>query len=159
MQYLNIISKMTEWSLFISKADHSIYSNPSLCLTSNAEGEIQRRLYFFLIAFRLPVYYITHEKPDGRDAQARYVERRGASLTSLSLTLPAPPRVHSLGVPVCYCCHNELLLQSEAKWEKKNHSRCFKQRKFNTGTHYTCGGRNKRLQTKELRRMVWVTKH
>ena len=43
--------------------------------------------YIFLIAFRLPVYYITHEKPDGRDAQARYVERRGASLTSLSLPL------------------------------------------------------------------------
>ena len=89
-------------------------------LTSNAEGEIQRRLYFFKIAFRLPVYYITHEKPDGRDAQARYVERRGASLTSLSLPLSesAPPRVHSLGVPVC-CCHHELSTSSKAQMRKK----------------------------------------
>ena len=31
MQYLDAISKMTEWSLFISKANHTIYCNPSLC--------------------------------------------------------------------------------------------------------------------------------
>ena len=33
----NAISKMTEWSLFVSKANHSIHSNPSLCPTSNTE--------------------------------------------------------------------------------------------------------------------------
>ena len=32
MQYLGAISKMTEWFLFISKASHSVSSNPSLCL-------------------------------------------------------------------------------------------------------------------------------
>ena len=32
MQYLDAISKMTEWSLFISKANNSYHSNPSLCL-------------------------------------------------------------------------------------------------------------------------------
>ena len=31
MQYLDAISKMTEWSLFISKANHSYHHNPSLC--------------------------------------------------------------------------------------------------------------------------------
>ena len=30
MQYLDAITKMTEWSLFISKANHSYHSNPSL---------------------------------------------------------------------------------------------------------------------------------
>ena len=39
MQYLDAISKMTEWSLFISKANHSIswYSKAMYALTSNAE--------------------------------------------------------------------------------------------------------------------------
>ena len=31
MQYLDTISKTTEWSLFISKANHSYHCNPSLC--------------------------------------------------------------------------------------------------------------------------------
>ena len=31
MQYLDAISKITEWSLFISKANHSCHSNPSPC--------------------------------------------------------------------------------------------------------------------------------
>jgi len=31
MQYLGAVSKTTEWSLFISKANHSYHSNPSLC--------------------------------------------------------------------------------------------------------------------------------
>ena len=31
MQYLDAISKTTEWSLFVSKANHSISGNPSLC--------------------------------------------------------------------------------------------------------------------------------
>ena len=31
MQYLDAISKMTEWSLLISKANHSKSQNPSLC--------------------------------------------------------------------------------------------------------------------------------
>ena len=37
MQYLDAISKMTEWSLFIAKANHSYHSTPSLCPTSYAE--------------------------------------------------------------------------------------------------------------------------
>ena len=32
MQHLGAISKMTEWSWFIFKANHSYHSNPSLCL-------------------------------------------------------------------------------------------------------------------------------
>ena len=31
MQYLDAVSKRTEWSQFISKANHSLSSNPSLC--------------------------------------------------------------------------------------------------------------------------------
>ena len=31
MQYLDAISKLTEWSLFLSKANYSINGNPSLC--------------------------------------------------------------------------------------------------------------------------------
>ena len=31
MEYLDAISKMTEWSLFVSMANHSISHNPSLC--------------------------------------------------------------------------------------------------------------------------------
>ena len=37
MQYLDAISKMTEWSLFISKANHSISRNQVYALTTNAE--------------------------------------------------------------------------------------------------------------------------
>ena len=37
MQYLDAISKMTEWSLFISKATIQYHSNPSLCPNQNAE--------------------------------------------------------------------------------------------------------------------------
>ena len=37
MQYLDAISKMTEWSKFISKQTIQYHSNPSLCPTSNAE--------------------------------------------------------------------------------------------------------------------------
>ena len=37
MQYLDAISKMTEWSLFISKQTIQYHSNPSLCPTSNPE--------------------------------------------------------------------------------------------------------------------------
>ena len=29
MQYLNAVSKMKEWSLFVSKANHSYHNNPS----------------------------------------------------------------------------------------------------------------------------------
>ena len=32
MQYLDEISKMTKWSLFISKANHSILRSPNLCV-------------------------------------------------------------------------------------------------------------------------------
>ena len=31
MQYLDVVSKVTEWSLFIPKANHSYHCNPSLC--------------------------------------------------------------------------------------------------------------------------------
>ena len=31
MQYLGAISKMTEYSLFVSKVNHSISQNPTLC--------------------------------------------------------------------------------------------------------------------------------
>ena len=37
MQYLDAISKTTEWSLFVSTANHSISHNPSRCPTNNAE--------------------------------------------------------------------------------------------------------------------------
>ena len=43
MQYLDAISKMTEWSLFISKANHSILAIQVYAPTSNAkETEIER---------------------------------------------------------------------------------------------------------------------
>ena len=43
MQYLDAISKTTEWSLFISKANHSISWFQVHALTSNAEeAEIER---------------------------------------------------------------------------------------------------------------------
>ena len=43
MQYLDAISKMTEWSLFISKASHSISVIQAYAPTSNAkEAEIER---------------------------------------------------------------------------------------------------------------------
>ena len=38
MQYLDAISKMTKWSLFVSKQTIQYHSNPSLYPTSNAEG-------------------------------------------------------------------------------------------------------------------------
>ena len=37
MQYLNAISKMTEWSLFIPRQTIQYHSNPSLCPDRNAE--------------------------------------------------------------------------------------------------------------------------
>ena len=37
MHYLDAISKMTEWSLFFSKANHSYHGNPSYAPTSNVE--------------------------------------------------------------------------------------------------------------------------
>ena len=36
MQYMVAVSKMTQWSLFVSKGNHC-HSNPSLCQTTNAE--------------------------------------------------------------------------------------------------------------------------
>ena len=45
MQYLDAISKLTEWSLFISKANHSISHNPTLYPTSNAEEAEVEQLY------------------------------------------------------------------------------------------------------------------
>ena len=36
MQYMVAVSKMTQWSLFLSKGNHC-HSNPSLCQTTNAE--------------------------------------------------------------------------------------------------------------------------
>ena len=46
MQYLDAISKMTEWSLFISKANHSVsycYDTEVYAPTSNAkEAEVER---------------------------------------------------------------------------------------------------------------------
>ena len=45
MQYLDAISKMTEWSLFISKANHSVsyyYDTEVYAPTSNAkEAEVE----------------------------------------------------------------------------------------------------------------------
>ena len=37
MQYLDAISKTTEWSLFVSKANHNIMVNQAYAPTSNAE--------------------------------------------------------------------------------------------------------------------------
>ena len=37
MQYLDAVSKMTEWSLFISRQTIQYHSHPSLCPDSNAE--------------------------------------------------------------------------------------------------------------------------
>ena len=45
MQYLDAISKLTEWSLFISKANHSISHNPTLYPTSNAEEAEVEQFY------------------------------------------------------------------------------------------------------------------
>ena len=45
MQYLDAISKMTEWSLFISKANHSITVTQAYALTSNAEETELEQLY------------------------------------------------------------------------------------------------------------------
>ena len=43
MQYLDATSKMTEWSLFISKANH--HSNPICAPTRNAEEAKVERFY------------------------------------------------------------------------------------------------------------------
>ena len=45
MQYLDAISKLTGWSLFISKANHSISHNPTLYPTSNAEEAEVEQFY------------------------------------------------------------------------------------------------------------------
>ena len=45
MQYLDAISKMTEWFLFISKASIQDHSNPSLCPASNAEEAEVEQFY------------------------------------------------------------------------------------------------------------------
>ena len=43
MQYLGAIWKTTEWSLFISKENHSDHSNPSLCPNHYAkEAEVDQ---------------------------------------------------------------------------------------------------------------------
>ena len=43
MQYLGVISKTTEWSLFVSKQTIQCHSNPSLCPTNNGEeAEVER---------------------------------------------------------------------------------------------------------------------
>ena len=45
MQYLDAISKTTEWSLFVSKANHSISGNPSLCPNQQPEEAEVERFY------------------------------------------------------------------------------------------------------------------
>ena len=45
MQYLDAISKMTEWSLFISKANHSITVIQNYAPTSNAEEAEVEQFY------------------------------------------------------------------------------------------------------------------
>ena len=45
MQYLDAVSKMTECSLFISKATTWYHGNPSLCPNSNAEEAEVERFY------------------------------------------------------------------------------------------------------------------
>ena len=45
MQYLDAISKTTEWSLFISKATIQYHIYPSLCPTSNAEEAEVEQFY------------------------------------------------------------------------------------------------------------------
>ena len=45
MQYLDAISKTTEWSLFISKANHSILAIQVYAPTSNAE-EAELELFY-----------------------------------------------------------------------------------------------------------------
>ena len=42
MQYFHAISKMTEWSLFVSKANHSISVIQVYAQTNNAEAEVER---------------------------------------------------------------------------------------------------------------------
>ena len=46
MQYLDAISKMTEWSLFVSKQNIKYHGNPSLCPNNNAE-EAEVELLFY----------------------------------------------------------------------------------------------------------------
>ena len=45
MQYLDAVSKMTEWSLFISKANHSITVIQVYASTSNAEEAEVEQFY------------------------------------------------------------------------------------------------------------------
>ena len=45
MQYLDAISKTTEWPLFVFKANNSISHNPVYAPTSNAEEAEVERLY------------------------------------------------------------------------------------------------------------------
>ena len=45
MHYLGAISKMTEWSLFVSKANHSITVTQVYTPASNAEEAEVERLY------------------------------------------------------------------------------------------------------------------
>ena len=41
MQYLGAVSEMTEWSHFISKANHSAYGNPRLSPNHYEEAEVE----------------------------------------------------------------------------------------------------------------------
>ena len=45
MKYLDAISKMTEWFLFIFKQTIQYHSNPSLCPTSNSEEAEVEQFY------------------------------------------------------------------------------------------------------------------
>ena len=46
MQYLDAVSKMTEWSLFVSKANHSVSQlSKSMPQTSNAEEAEVEQFY------------------------------------------------------------------------------------------------------------------
>ena len=45
MQYLDVISKTTEWSLFVPRQTIQYHGNPSVCLTSNAEEAEVEQFY------------------------------------------------------------------------------------------------------------------
>ena len=55
MQYLNAISKATEWSLFISKANHSITVIQVYASRSNAEEAEVEQFYEHLQDFLEPI--------------------------------------------------------------------------------------------------------
>ena len=59
MQYLDAISKMTEWSLFISKANHSNHSNPSLCPNQECW-----RSWSWMVLWRLTRSFRTNTQTD-----------------------------------------------------------------------------------------------